>query len=86
MQPESVDEQPQTDVVDADMTVDTETPDTDATRRTRISTKRPDPAVPNGRGAQEVAHLELTFASAVNDNGNSVRSAGEVCKNTLDPC
>ena len=29
------------------MTVDTEKPDTDATRRTRISTKRPDPVVPN---------------------------------------
>ena len=42
-----MDEQPQPDVVDADMTVDTETLDNDATRRTRISTKRPDPVVAN---------------------------------------
>ena len=43
VQPEPVDEQPQPDVADTDMTLDPEKPDTDATRRMRISTKRPGP-------------------------------------------
>ena len=49
VQPELVDEQPQPqpDVEDSDMAAGTETPDAEATRRTRILTKRSDPAVPN---------------------------------------
>ena len=39
--------QPQPDVVDSDMAAGTETPDAEATRRTRILTKRSDPAVQN---------------------------------------
>ena len=48
-QPEPVDEEPQPkpDVADSDMAAGTETPDAAATRRTRILTKRSDPAVPN---------------------------------------
>ena len=49
-----MDEQPQPDVVDADMTVELETLDTEATRRTRISTKRPDPVVPNEEGPKKL--------------------------------
>ena len=47
-QREPVDEQtrPQPDVVDSDMAAGTETPDAETTRRTRIVTKRSDPAVP----------------------------------------
>ena len=49
VQPEPVDEQsqPQPDVVNFDFAAGTETPDAEATRRTHISTKRSDPAVPN---------------------------------------
>ena len=54
MQPEIVDEQPQPDVVDTGMTVDLEKPDTDATRRMRISTNRPDPGVPNEEVPQKL--------------------------------
>ena len=48
-QPEPVDEQPQPqpDVGDSDVAAGTETPDAEATRRTRILSKRSDPAVPN---------------------------------------
>ena len=56
------------------MAAGTETPDAEATRRTQISTKRPDPVVPN-EGAQKVANLEQTLASV--DVGNRVRSTGE---------
>ena len=48
-QPEPVDEQlqPQPDVGDSDMAAGTETPDAETTQRTRILTKRSDPAVPS---------------------------------------
>ena len=47
--PEPVDEQPQPlpDVEDSGVAASTETPDAEATRRTRILTKRSDPAVVN---------------------------------------
>ena len=47
-QREPVDEQPQPqpDVGDSEMAASTETPDAEATRRTRIVAKRSDPAVP----------------------------------------
>ena len=47
-QREPVDEQPQPqpDVADSEMAAATETPDAETTRRTRIVTKRSDPAVP----------------------------------------
>ena len=61
VQPEPVDEQlqPQSDVEDFDMAAGTETPDAEATRRTRILTKRSDPAVPN----EEVAKKSESGAS-----------------------
>ena len=46
VQPEPVDEQPQPNVGDVDMAAGTEAPDAEATRRTRIMTKRPDTVVP----------------------------------------
>ena len=76
-QPEPVDEQPQPqpDVGDSDTAAGTETPDAKATWRTRILTKRSDPAVPSESGAQEDANLEQALASV--DAGSRVRTAGE---------
>ena len=42
------------DVGDSDMAAGTETPDAEATRRTRILTMRSDPAVPNEEGPKKM--------------------------------
>ena len=77
VQPEPVDEQPQPDVDDTDMTAGTETPDAGTTPRTRISAKRSEPVVPNEEVPKRLRIWTKTFAPV--DARNRVRSAGETC-------
>ena len=84
-QPEPVDErpQPQPDVGDSEMAAGTETPDAETTRRTRIVTKRSDPAVPT-----EGVHKRMRIWSKHSrplTPGSRVRTAGETCKNSGTP-
>ena len=74
-QREPVDEQPQSqpDVGDSEMAAGTETTDAETTRRTRIVTKRSDPAVADRGSAQEDANLEQALASV--DASCRVRTA-----------
>ena len=73
-QPEPVDEQPQPqpEMADSDMAAGMHTADAAATRRTRILTKRSDPAVPNEEVPKKMSV----------DAGSCVRTAGETCKNS----
>ena len=80
--PEPVDAE-QRDVPDSDP----RKPDSDATKRVRISTKRSDP----GELAEEAhkklrAHCDETVASALDDDGNRVRTVRETGKSSRDSC
>ena len=72
VQPESAEQHAAPNV---EPTIDSEMPDSDATRRMRISTKRPDPGNLEKEGAQKAACFGKTFATALDGHRHRVGAA-----------